>query len=154
MPKDGLAAARRADILLIDDSPRDVRLVREALREIGGGHRLHVASTPQQALALLRREPPHEKAARPDLVLLDINLRGSSGIDLLQVIKQDVKLCVIPVLMLSTSRAKADVLASYRHHANCYLVKPLDYSLFGRVLDEAIHYWLSTVEPAPEASHV
>lgn len=152
MTEDG--TARRADILLIDDFPRDARLVREALQDNSVNHRLRVVTTLEQALSQLRQQPPDEKTPRPDLELLDLNLRGSSGIDLLQIIKQDAALRVLPVLMFSSSRAQADVLASHRHHANYYLVKPPDYLTLSHVLNQAVHYWLSMVEPAQEGCHV
>ena len=151
MTEDG--TARRADILLIDDFPRDARLVREALYDNSVDHRLRIVTTPEQALSQLRQQPPDEKTLRPALELLDLNLRGSSGIDLLQIIKQDAALRVLPVLMFSTAPAQADVLANCHHHDNCHGVKLPEHFTLSHVLDEAVDY-LRMVEPVPEGFHV
>jgi CheY-like chemotaxis protein len=99
------------DILLVEDSAKDVRLIREALREQGLNHRLHVASDGEQALQMLRQQSPYGDIPWPNLMLLDINLPVLSGVEVLERIKSDPALQMLPVLMLSTSRADRDVAA-------------------------------------------
>jgi two-component system, chemotaxis family, response regulator Rcp1 len=136
------------NVLLVEDNPGDVRLLREVLTGDveGGGSRatLHVVPDGEQALTYLAQEDQ-----RPDLILLDLNLPGMSGKEVLDQIKADSDLLTIPVLILTSSSAPSDISDCYERHANCYLVKPKGYAdlvELGRALEE---FWLSRVEPCP-----
>ena len=138
------------EILLIDDSPADVRLTREALREEKLYNNLHVASDGEEALAFLRREGKHGQAPRPDLILLDLNLPRKSGREVLDEIKQDADLKSIPVVVLTTSAAEQDIVSAYNLHANCYITKPLDLEQFARVVKSIREFWLTIVKLPPQ----
>jgi CheY-like chemotaxis protein len=98
-----------------------------------------------EALRFLRREGPYQDAPRPDLILLDLNLPRVDGRQLLEEIKQDPDLRVIPVVVLTTSRSEQDVLRSYELHANCYITKPVDFIQFMHVVKSIEHFWLTVV---------
>ena len=138
------------EILLVDDSPADVRLTIEALKEAKIHNTIHVAYDGESALELLRR--PGQR--RPDLILLDLNLPGLDGREVLAEIKSDPELAIIPVVVLTTSRAEEDVLRTYRLHANCFITKPVDLEQFIRVVQSIEQFWFSIVRlpssPAPE----
>ncbi len=131
------------EILLVEDSLGDVRLIREALHEIGGGHSLHVVNDGVEALAFLRRQGAFGSAPRPDLILLDLNLPKKNGREVLSEIKVDVSLKDIPVVVLTVSTAEEDVLTAYRFQANCYVVKPVNLDTFFQVIQSIVRYWLS-----------
>jgi CheY-like chemotaxis protein len=128
-------------VLLVEDNPGDVRLVREAVRVCG--FPVHLATVPdgEQALAFVFRKPPFEKVPRPDLILLDLNLPKVDGRDVLSRIKQDIALRRTPVFILSTSGAKTDIDAAYDRYANCYLQKPLDLNEFIRTICDVLTFW-------------
>jgi len=109
------------EILLVEDNPGDVRLTEEALREGKVIHHLAVAWDGEEAMAILRREGKHAKAPRPDIILLDLNLPKKDGREVLEEIKKDPKLKIIPVVILTTSQDEQDVLRSYHLHANCFI---------------------------------
>lgn len=132
-------------ILLVEDNPADVRLTQEALRETGAAHRLHVVMDGDAALDFLRQQSAQEGDVRPDLILLDLNLPGRNGTEVLQVIKADSKLRAIPVVILSTSRAETDIARSYDLHANCYIQKPVDLEQFVNVMGAIEAFWLRCV---------
>ncbi len=146
------APARAGEILLVEDSSKDVRLIREVLHEQGHKHQLQIARDGVQALQMLRGEAPYQGYTRPDLVLLDINLPSLSGIEVLSCIKCDPALKSLPVLMLSTSRADRDVSDCYVRHANGYLVKPKSYDEFAELIEVTLHFWLDHSQPPPKAS--
>ena len=141
-------------ILVVEDNPADVRLTAEAFRETDVDHRLHVVNDGVQALAFLRHEPPYEAAVRPDLVLLDLNLPRKDGREVLGAIKTDPSLKRIPVVVLTTSRAEADLGQCYDLHANCVLSKPLHFDRFLKAIASLRDFWLSevTLPPAPGRS--
>ncbi len=124
----------RREILLIEDSQGDIRLIREALREISGEHVLHVVNDGVEALAFLNRTGPYVSAPRPDLILLDLNLPRKNGREVLNEIKADAQLRDIPVIVLTISTAEEDIQTAYRLHANCYVIKPVNLDTFFRVL--------------------
>jgi two-component system, chemotaxis family, response regulator Rcp1 len=132
-------------ILLVEDSPGDVRLTQEAFRDAHGALRLHVAVDGVEALSLLRREGVHGEAPRPDLILLDLNLPRMGGRQVLSVIKQDESLKTIPTVVLTTSDAEADVEAVYQLRANCYLVKPVEFDTFESLVKSVSNFWLTLV---------
>jgi chemotaxis family two-component system response regulator Rcp1 len=133
------------EILLVEDNPADVRLTQEALREGKVKNNLHVARDGVEALAFLRRQGVHKDAVRPDLVLLDLNLPKKDGREVLAEIKADDKLKTLPVVVLTTSSAEADILKSYSLHANCYIQKPVDLEQFVKVVKSIDDFWLTVV---------
>ncbi len=138
-------AVRVAVILLVEDSLADVRLMQEVLRETELAHQLVVAGDGERALRVLRAEGEYAGQAAPDLVLLDLNLPGMDGRETLRTIKRDPALLRTPVLVLSTSTADADIIASYEAHANCYLSKPVDLADFFRLAEALRDFWLRLV---------
>ena len=130
------------EILLVEDSQGDIRLIREALREICGGHVLHVVNDGVEALAFLHRSGAYVSAPRPDLVLLDLNLPRKNGREVLAEIKSDPRLRDIPVIVLTISTAEEDIREAYRSHANCYVIKPVNLDNFFRVLQSIERFWL------------
>lgn len=137
------------EILLVEDNPGDVRLTREALHDGKINNRLHHAQDGVEALAFLRGQPPFTNAPRPDLILLDLNLPRMDGREVLEAIKADVTLNQIPVVVLTTSKAEEDVLRSYGLHANCYIVKPLDFDHFTEVVNAIENFWFRIVKLPP-----
>ena len=132
-------------ILLVEDNPADARLVREALAESDFGAELHWVSSGEAALAFLRRASAFVVAPTPDLVLLDLNLPGLRGQEVLDEIKRDPALLSIPVVVLTSSAARQDVLAAYNSHVNSYMVKPKDYEQFLALVGTIRAYWLTSV---------
>jgi two-component system, chemotaxis family, response regulator Rcp1 len=145
--KQGLATASAGpppvDILLVEDSPGDVRLTREALKDGGVTNRLVVASDGEEALAYLRREGAHAHDAEPGLILLDLNLPRLDGRELLRILKSDPDLKRIPVVVLTTSTADVDVLNVYDLGGNCYIEKPVSFDSFTEVVRSIAGFWLS-----------
>jgi CheY-like chemotaxis protein len=133
------------DILLVEDSPGDVRLTREAFRETNGAVTMHVASDGVEAMAFLKQEGPYANAPRPDFVLLDLNLPRMDGREVLVHIKEDPLLSSIPVIILTTSDADADVLKSYELNANAYLKKPVTLEAFESLVRSINDFWLTKV---------
>jgi len=131
------------EVLLVEDNPGDVRLTREAFREANGSIHFHVASDGVEAMAFVRREGAYADAPRPDLILLDLNLPKIDGRDVLAQIKSDANLKTIPTVILTTSRAEADVLKSYQLHANAYLSKPLQLDAFQSLVWSINDFWLT-----------
>jgi two-component system, chemotaxis family, response regulator Rcp1 len=142
--------ARPVEILLVEDNPGDVRLAQEALTDAKMANNLNVVSDGVEALAYLRREGPHAKAARPDLILLDLNLPKKDGREVLEEVKEDPDLRTIPVVVLTTSDAEADVIRSYELHANAYVRKPVDFDAFIEVVRTIEDFWFSVVKLPPE----
>jgi chemotaxis family two-component system response regulator Rcp1 len=140
------------EVLLVEDSPGDVRLTREAFRDAKVHINLHVATDGTKAMAFLNREGEHAKAPRPDLVLLDLNLPKKDGREVLQEIKESHTLKTIPVVILTTSSSEADILKSYRLHANCYITKPVGLEGFLTVVKSIDNFWLSVVKLPHEVS--
>ncbi|MBV8758501.1 MAG: response regulator [Deltaproteobacteria bacterium] len=133
------------EILLVEDNAADVRLTEEALREGKVRNNLHVARDGMEALEFLRRQGKYAKATRPDLILLDLNLPRRDGREVLAEIKDDPSLKMIPVVVLTTSSAEADILKSYKLHANCYITKPVDLEQFVSVVKSIDDFWLTVV---------
>lgn len=144
------ADCRPAQILLVEDSPSDVRLTEEALHEAKIANDLHVSQDGVAAMAFLRNEGEFAGAPRPDLILLDLNLPKKSGREVLAEIKQDPRLATIPVIVLTTSQEEQDVLRAYELHANSFIAKPIDLQEFIDVVRSIESYWLSIVRlPQP-----
>lgn len=136
---------RPIEILLVEDNAADVRLTIEALREGKVKNRLTVARDGEEALEVLERRGGHEDAPRPDLILLDLNLPRRDGREVLAAIKANGDLKRIPVVVLTTSSAEADILRSYELHANCYITKPVDLEQFVNVVKSIDDFWLTVV---------
>jgi chemotaxis family two-component system response regulator Rcp1 len=139
-------SASPLQVLLVEDSPGDVRLTQEAFREANRRIVLHVASDGVEAMAFLRREDPHRNAPRPDLILLDLNLPRMDGREVLAHIKGDNELMTIPTVILTTSDAEADIMKSYELHANCYLSKPVQLAAFELLVKSINDFWLTTAK--------
>jgi CheY-like chemotaxis protein len=131
------------EVLLVEDSPGDVRLTREAFRDANQSIHLHVAADGVEALAFLRREGVYSDAPRPDLILLDLNLPKMDGRQVLAIIKADPKLKTIPTVVLTTSELEADVASSYQLQVNCYLSKPAQWDAFAMLVKSVIDFWLT-----------
>src|ERR1700726_4750 len=138
--------AQPVEILLVEDSPGDVRLTREAFKDAKVHINLHVAADGAEAMAFLKREGPHTAAPRPDLILLDLNLPKKDGRQVLKEIKESPTLGIIPVVILTTSASEADILRTYQLHANCYITKPVDLDGFLKVVKSIDSFWLSVVK--------
>ena len=147
-----MSALRNAspiEILLVEDSPGDVRLTMEALKEAKVRNRLNVVEDGDAAMAYLRRQGPYAQALRPDLILLDLNLPRKDGREVLQEVKADPDLRAIPIVVLTTSRAEEDVLRAYDLHANCYITKPVDFEQFLTIVKSIEDFWLTVVKLPP-----
>jgi CheY-like chemotaxis protein len=137
---------RPIEILLVEDSPGDVRLAVEALKEAKVHNRLSVAEDGVEAMDFLLRKGKYAQAKRPDLILLDLNLPRKDGREVLKEIKADSDLRRIPVVVLTTSSADEDIIKSYDCHANCYITKPVDFQKFMAVVKSIESFWLTVVK--------
>ena len=144
--------SRPIDILLVEDSPGDVRLTREALADGKVRNRLSVVADGMEAMDFLRRRRSFADAPRPDLILLDLNLPRKDGREVLEEVKADPDLRRIPVVVLTTSGAEEDILRSYSLHANCYITKPMDLDKFFAVIKAIDDFWLTVVRLPAEAT--
>jgi CheY-like chemotaxis protein len=136
-------------ILLVEDSPADIRLTQEALRDAKVLNRLHVARDGVEALAFLRGQDPFPDAPRPDLVILDLNIPRVNGKEVLGAMRADPALRGIPVAVLTTSSQEADIVDAYQLGANCYLTKPIDLDQFITVVQTMEEFWLGIVTLPP-----
>ena len=140
---------RPIEILMVEDNPGDVRLTKEALKDAKVSNTLHVVEDGVAALDFLYRRGEYATAPRPDLVLLDLNLPKKNGREVLEEVKQDPQLKMIPVVILTTSQAEEDVLRAYSLHANCYITKPVDFSKFIKIVRTIEEFWLTVVTLPP-----
>lgn len=136
---------RPVEILLVEDSPTDALLAREALRGAKSWNNVHLVEDGVEALAFLHREGPYVQAPRPDLILLDLNLPRTDGREVLAEIKADASLKTIPVIALTTSKDEQDLLEVYGLHANCYIIKPVDFQHFTEIMQAIEHFWFTVV---------
>jgi two-component system response regulator len=141
-------------VLLVDDDPGDVLLVREAFQEHKVGNLLSVVSDGVQAMEYLRAQGTHSETRRPDLILLDLNLPRKSGIEVLDEIKSDPALSTIPVVVLTTSEAEEDIVRAYKLHANAYITKPVDFEQFTRIVHQIDDFFIGLVKLPPAPGHV
>ena len=137
------------EILVVDDNPGDVQLIVEAFQDAKLSNHLHSIGDGVAALAFLRREGPYQGVPRPDLLILDLNLPKKDGRAVLKEIKADPNLRGIPVVVLTTSRADADVLKAYDLNANCYITKPVDFAQFITVVQAIDNFWFAIVTLPP-----
>lgn len=142
-----MSDARCRTVLVVEDEPGDARLLQLALKQSGHALELHLAGDGHEALAHLRRkgEAPGRTPRLPDLILLDLKMSGQGGLELLDTIKRDPELRIIPVVVVTTSSLNADVLAAYRHGAAGYVGKPADIDEFITAISKLCHYWFTRV---------
>ena len=138
-------AGRPIEVLLIEDDPGDVLITREAFEHHKIHNTLRVARDGQEGLDYLYQRGSHEGAPRPDLILLDLNLPKYDGHQLLEKIKSDPDLCLIPVVVLTTSAAEEDILRSYQLHANAYVTKPVGFEQFMNVIRQIDEFFVQVV---------
>lgn len=143
-------------ILLVEDSPDDIELTREALSDATIAIELHAVMDGEAAISFLHGEGEFRGKPRPDLILLDLNLPRKNGREVLAVVKNDDMLKQIPVIMLTTSVAKEDVHGAYCEHVNAYVQKPVDFNDFLDAVQSLENFWLSIVRlpPVPTQAHV
>ena len=150
MKDDGMSI----EVLLVEDSPGDARLTREAFRDSGMPVRVHLAADGIEAMAFLRREGIYANAPRPDLILLDLNLPKMDGREVLALIKKDQDLKIIPTIILTTSDDEADVMVSYQLQANCYLRKPAHWDAFDSLVRSINAFWLTRAKLPQQMQNV
>jgi two-component system response regulator len=140
------------EILLVEDSPVDVLITREALAEAKVLNTIYVAENGVEAIDFLHKRGKFTSVPTPDLILLDLNLPRKNGREVLAEIKADENFKRIPVIVLTTSSAEEDILRSYHLHANCYVVKPVEFESFVKAVQSIQHFWFSvvTLPPAKE----
>jgi two-component system, chemotaxis family, response regulator Rcp1 len=142
-------SSEAVQILLVEDSPGDIRLTREVLRDAKIANELHIVGDGEHAMAYLRREGDYANAPRPDLILLDLNLPRKDGREVLAELNADPHLHKIPVIVLTTSAAGEDIEHSYDLKAACYITKPIDLDEFISVVRSIETFWLSIVRLPP-----
>jgi chemotaxis family two-component system response regulator Rcp1 len=140
-----LNRTRPIEILLVEDNPADVRLIEEGLNETRVKNVLHSVINGKDALDFVFRREEHADAPRPDLILLDLNLPGISGQEVLAAVKQDEGLRSIPVVVLTSSEAETEIRRAYENHANCFISKPVDFTSLIEVVGRIERFWFSTV---------
>src|SRR5438105_8451335 len=140
---------RSIDILLVEDNAADVRLTEEVLADSKVHNNLLIANDGEEALACLQQKGKFKNSPRPDLVLLDLNLPKKDGREVLAEIKADPNLKRIPVVILTTSQAEADIIKAYNLHANCYITKPVDVDQFITVVKSIEDFWITIVRLPP-----
>ena len=141
------------DIILVEDSPADVLITREAFEEFRLTNTLHIVEDGVEAMAFLNQEGKYASAPQPDLILLDLNLPRKNGREVLTEIKADPRFKSIPVVILTTSHSEKDVLQAYDQHANCYIVKPVGFENFVEAMKSIRQFWFSVVTLPPEAPY-
>jgi CheY-like chemotaxis protein len=142
-------AVHPIEILLVEDSPGDARLAREALQDAKVRNHLHWVDNGEEAMSFLRKEGKHARVPRPDLILLDLNLPRKDGREVLAEIKGDADLKRIPVVILTVSKDEEDVLKTYNLHANCFITKPIDLNQFIKIVKSIEDFWLTVVKLPP-----
>lgn len=130
------------NILLVEDNPSYQDLMIEAFDEKKIIHNLHIVNNGEQALSFLKKQHYYTKVPRPDLILLDLNLPGMHGHELLKIIKLDLELKLIPVIVFTTSTETKDIIQSYNLKANCYVSKPYELESFFTVVEASLNFWL------------
>lgn len=145
---DGLKLPKPINILLVEDNPADIRLTKEALKDGKIKNNLSVVMDGEEALLFLRKQGNYTAETTPDIdiVLLDLNLPKKDGREVLAEVKADPKLKHIPIIILTTSSAEQDILNTYSNHANCYIMKPVDFNRFIDVVRSIEQFWLTIVK--------
>ena len=143
-------SSKTIEILLVEDNPADIRLAQEAFKDAKVRNILHTVGDGVEAMAFLRRQGKYAEVARPDLILLDLNLPKKDGREVLAEIKTDERLKLIPVVILTVSKDEEDILKTYNLHANCYITKPIDFEQFMKVVKSIEEFWLTIVKLPPK----
>lgn len=133
-------------ILLVEDNEGDILLTTEALEEKKIVNKISVTRDGQEALDFVLKQGKHKDALTPDLILLDVNLPKKNGHEVLQIIKSTESIQQIPVIMLTTSSSEKDINLSYKHHANCYITKPVEVEAFLEAITSIEDFWLTIVK--------
>ena len=131
---------------MVEDNPADVRLTMETIKDYKVKNRLEVVGNGVDAMDFLRRKGKFANKTRPDLILLDLNLPGKDGREVLEEIKVDPDLCRIPVVVLTSSEAEQDIIKAYNLHVNCYITKPVGLTEFVKVVKSIEDFWLTIVK--------
>jgi CheY-like chemotaxis protein len=137
---------KQIEILLVEDNEGDIGLVEEVFQEAKIMNNLNIAEDGEEAMLFLHRKGKFSNVPSPDIILLDLNLPGKDGREVLKEIKEDNELKRIPVVILTTSKAEEDILKSYNLHANSYITKPVDFDQFIRVIKSIENFWLDIVK--------
>ena len=140
---DSSEKGRPINILLVEDNPGDIRLTKEAFKEGRIKNKLNVVTDGEEAVLYLKKAGKYKDAETPDMILLDLNLPKKDGREVLTEIKSDTNLKQIPVIILTTSSAHQDIVGTYSQHANCYIMKPVDFNQFITVIRTIEDFWLS-----------
>ena len=138
------------EVLLVEDNPGDVRLIKEAFKEGKVICTLNVVGDGVEVMEYMNQEGPYAQSTRPDIIMLDLNLPRKDGREVLQELKSNEKFKRIPVMVLTTSSAEEDILKSYDLHANCYITKPVDLDQFMNLVKSIENFWLTIVKLPPE----
>jgi len=136
---------RPVEILLVEDNPADIALTSEALEDSKMLNNLNVVNDGVEAMEFLRREGKYQSAPRPDLILLDLNLPRKNGREVLEEIRADLSLTIIPVVIMTVSKDEKDIYETYRLHANCYIQKPVRFGEFIEIVKSIENFWFSIV---------
>lgn len=140
-----MSNSRPIEILLVEDNPGDIILTKKAFEKAKIANIIHIAKDGEVALKMLLQENQYANTPLPDLVFLDLNIPKKDGHEVLEVIKTNDTLKHIPVIILSSSNAESDINATYNHHANCYVTKPLDINQFQEFVQSIDHFWFNIV---------
>lgn len=136
-------STRKAEILLVEDSPSDIQLIKEGFKESSFNHNLHVTTDGSEGIDFLKKTGKYEgNTVTPDFIILDLNLPKMNGREVLATIKSDEKLKRTPVMIFSSSNNENDIMDTYGHHANCYLVKPINLDEFMETIKSIEEFWI------------
>lgn len=141
-----MSPMKHADILLVEDDPADIELTQEGLKDSKMLVELHVVQDGVEAIQYLHKKPPYEKATRPDLIILDLNLPKKSGREVLAEIKKEDNLKMIPVVMLTTSQDEWEITRCYDLGANCWITKPIGFEEFIKIVGNIHNFWFTVVK--------
>ncbi|MBC7695319.1 MAG: response regulator [Burkholderiales bacterium] len=133
------------NILLVEDNPGDIRLTQEAFKDGRIKNELNIVMDGEEAIFYLKKIVKYSDVITPDIILLDLNLPKKDGREVLSEIKADPLLKRIPIIILTTSTAQSDIVSTYSHHANCCIMKPVDFNQFINVIRTIENFWLSIV---------
>lgn len=138
------------EVLLVEDDPQDVEITKEVMEMSKVKLNVNVVGNGAEALAYLKREGKYEKSSKPDLILLDLNMPKMNGREFLAEMKKDDKINMIPVVVLTTSKAEEDIVKSYKLGASCYVTKPVGLDQFQKVVQAVDSFWFTVVKYPPK----
>lgn len=144
-----VVAKQIIDILLVEDSDNDIFMAKKAFKKSGIPNKLHIVTNGVAALEFLQQKGDYAGAPTPDLILLDLNLPKKNGHEVLENVKNDLKLLKIPTIIMTTSSSEEDINLAYQHHANSYIVKPIGIKKLLSVIHSLEMVWFSNVERLP-----